>query len=170
MKIRLLIVAIVVVLVSTVAYAVDSTKPATHNTNWIESHGQQAKSNMNDCLACHDERSECISCHEDTAPRNHTSTFVNRTHGMEARWNKTNCQACHKQDYCDSCHETAVPLSHSRAGFRGHSEGTELNSLQSHCGTSCIITSSNWKSNPAQNCIMCHQTVPEVGPHKELSK
>ena len=125
MKIRLLIVAIVVVLVSTVAYAVDSTKPATHNTNWIESHGQQAKSNMNDCLSCHDERSECISCHE-----------------------------------------TAVPLSHSRANFR---EGRHPELPGSHCGTSCIITSSNWKSNPAQNCIVCHQTrpqdIPEYGTH-----
>lgn len=166
MKTRLLIVAIVVVLVSTVAYAVDSTKPANHNTNWIERHGQQAKSNMNECLACHDERSECISCHEDTAPRNHTSTFVNRTHGMEARWNKTNCQACHKQDYCDSCHETAVPLSHSRANFR---EGRHPELPGSHCGTSCVVTSSNWKSNPAQNCIVCHQTrpqdIPEYGTH-----
>ena len=29
----------------TVAYAVDSTKPTYHNTDWIEKHGQAAKAN-----------------------------------------------------------------------------------------------------------------------------
>ena len=138
----------------TVAYAVDSTKPTYHNTDWIEKHGQAAKANEAECLTCHEERVECISCHEDTPPRNHTATFVNRTHGMQARWDRTYCQTCHKQDYCDSCHENAFPLSHTRSGFG------DINSPGFHCNTSCQLPSSNWKSTPAQNCIVCHNTRP----------
>ncbi len=90
-------------------------KPSTHNSTWERQHGQAAKSNMSECLVCHEERSECIACHEDTSPRSHTVTFVNKTHGLESRWNRTSCQTCHKQDFCDSCHETAYPMSHARA-------------------------------------------------------
>lgn len=145
---------IIFLLVVSVAYAVDSTKPAYHNTNWIELHGQVAKANEAECLTCHEERNECISCHEDTPPRNHTSTFVNRTHGMQARIDKTYCQTCHRQDYCDSCHENAFPLSHTRAGFG------DINSAGFHCQTSCQLPSSNWRSTPTQNCIVCHRTRP----------
>lgn len=147
---------IVVMLIAAVAYAVDSTKPSTHNTNWIELHGNSAKANEAECLMCHEDRNECIMCHEDTSPRSHTSTFVNRTHGMESRWNKTSCQTCHRQDFCDACHETAYPMSHNRTGF------ADRDSVGFHCNTSCQLTSSNWKMNPAQNCIVCHQTRPII--------
>ena len=143
-------------LVAAVAYAVDSTKPSTHNTNWIELHGNAAKANEAECFTCHEDRNECIMCHEDTAPRSHTSTFVNRTHGMESRWDKTSCQTCHRQDFCDACHETAYPMSHNRTGF------ADRESVGFHCNTSCQLTSSNWKMNAAQNCIVCHQTRPII--------
>lgn len=147
---------IMIMLLAAVVYAVDSTKPSTHNTNWIETHGNAAKVNEAECYVCHEDRNECIMCHEDTAPRSHTSTFVNRTHGMESRWDRTACQTCHKQDFCDACHETAYPMSHNRVNFAVG----DVNTPGSHCGTSCIVTSSNWKMNPAQNCIICHKTRP----------
>ncbi len=138
----------------TVVYAVDSTKPTYHTVDWEKKHGQAAKANDKECFTCHEERVECISCHEDTPPRSHTSSFVNRTHGIEARWNKTYCQTCHRQDYCDSCHENSFPLSHTRSGF-GDPAASGF-----HCKTSCQLPTSNWKSTPAQNCIVCHKTRP----------
>ncbi len=100
--------------------------------------------------------SECIACHEDTSPRSHTVTFVNKTHGLESRWNRTSCQTCHKQDFCDSCHETAYPMSHARANF---ASGVQTDA-GSHCGTSCVIPVGSWSNTPSKNCIVCHKTRP----------
>lgn len=154
MKINMLITAILIILVASVAYAVDSTKPADHNATWTYDHGRAAKANQQSCFACHDERSECIACHEDTPPRNHTNTFINKTHGRMARWDKTNCQTCHRQDYCDACHETSYPMSHSRPGF------ATQGSAYFHCNVSCQMPISNWRNTPSQDCIVCHKTRP----------
>ena len=156
MKMKLLIIGLFSLLIASVSFAVDSTKPSTHNSTWEKQHGQAAKTNMAECLTCHEERSECIACHEDTAPRSHTVTFVNKTHGLESRWNRTNCQTCHKQDFCDSCHETAYPMSHARANF---ASGVATDP-GSHCGTSCVIPTGSWQNTPAKNCIVCHKTRP----------
>lgn len=152
---RKLILFIMIMLITAVAYAVDSTKPSSHNTNWISLHGDAAKFKEAECYACHEDRNECIACHEDTSPRSHTSTFVNRTHGMEVRWDRTACQTCHRQDFCDACHEIATPISHRRPGFGDRDGGSGF-----HCNTSCQVVSQNWKRNPAQNCLVCHKTRP----------
>ncbi len=151
---QLFITAAAFMLAVTFVYAVDSTKPTYHTSDWEIKHGQAAKANDTECFTCHEERVECISCHEDTPPRNHTSSFVNRTHGIQARWNKTYCQTCHRQDYCDSCHENSFPLSHTRSGF------VDISAAGFHCQTSCQLPTSNWNSTPAQNCIVCHKTRP----------
>lgn len=156
MKMKLLIIGLFSLLIASVSFALDSTKPSTHNSTWEKQHGQAAKSNMSECLMCHEERIECIACHEDTAPRSHTVTFVNKTHGLESRWNRTACQTCHKQDFCDTCHETAYPMSHARANF---ASGVQTDA-GSHCGTSCVIPVGSWSNTPSKNCIVCHKTRP----------
>ncbi len=163
MKVELSLIILSIFLIFSISYAVDSTKPPTHDSIWITRHGIAAKSNMSECLSCHEERSECISCHEDSSPRSHTSTFVNKTHGMESRWNRTSCQVCHKEDFCDSCHETSYPSSHTRANF---ASGIKSDS-GSHCGSSCVLPVGIWTNTPSKNCIICHKTTPET---KEGSK
>lgn len=149
------------VLVAVSVYAVDSSKPSTHNSSWEYKHGQAAKANEQECLTCHEERLECISCHEDKAPRSHTSTFVNRTHGLESRWKKDTCQTCHREDFCTACHETAVPRSHNKTGF--HVEG----SGGTHCGQSCQPWQGPWGTRLEKNCLTCHKVKPtEAHPGK----
>lgn len=131
--------------------AVENSKPATHNTNWTQKHGQAAKADERECLTCHDERVECIACHEDVAPRNHGAAWVQKNHGLESRWNRMKCETCHRQDFCTACHETSYPLSHMNPRF-GTSAG--------HCQTSCQLPRGSWKNTPAKNCITCHQTRP----------
>lgn len=153
---RNILMIVVLILFSALAYAVDSSKPATHTNSWERLHGQAAKANEQECYACHEERVECIECHEDKSPRNHTVTFVQRTHGMESRWNRTSCQVCHREDFCVECHDSAYPMSHTRRGFGDQ----QANTPNFHCNTSCVLPSGNWKNTPAQNCITCHQTRP----------
>lgn len=154
MKKKLFLSTLFLLLVFSIAFAVDTTKPSDHNATWLYDHGRAAKADEQTCLACHDERSECIACHEDTPPRNHTNTFVNKTHGLQARWDKSSCQTCHRQDYCDACHETAYPLSHAKSGFG------KMNGPAFHCETSCQLPVGNWKNTVHQNCIVCHKTRP----------
>lgn len=131
--------------------AVETTQPATHNTNWIQKHGQAAKANEKECFSCHDERIECIACHEDVAPRNHGAAWVQKNHGLESRWNRMNCEACHKQDFCVSCHETSYPINHMSPRF-GTANG--------HCQTSCQLPKGYWKNTPSKNCITCYPVRP----------
>lgn len=151
---KLLIVIMFILLASVTVYAVDNTKPETHNTSWEKLHGQAAKANIEECLVCHDERVECIACHEDKPPRNHTISWVQKNHGLEARWNRMDCTYCHKEDFCSACHETAVPRSHAKAGF-----GT-AGSPNFHCQVSCQESVGNWKNTPSKNCLVCHKTTP----------
>lgn len=151
---HILIIMIIVSAAFVSAYAVDSTKPSTHNNYWLYKHGQAAKANEAECLMCHEERVECIECHEDMPPRSHTSTFVNRTHGLESRWKKISCQTCHREDFCTACHETAFPKSHMKQNFKG---GTNT-----HCGISCQLPVGTWTNTVSKNCIVCHHTRPQL--------
>lgn len=151
---KLIIILGLTLLAGLSVYAVDNSKPDSHNTAWERQHGQAAKANEGECLTCHDERLECIGCHEDMAPRNHSIAWVQKNHGLESRWNRMACATCHKEDFCSACHEEAVPRSHSRAGF-----GTS-GSAGFHCQTGCQLPYGNWKNTPAKNCIVCHKTRP----------
>lgn len=156
MKKLLLIILMFTVSSFCVVWAVDSTKPSTHNTTWIAKHGQASKINEAECLSCHEERLECIACHEDMAPRTHSAAWVQKNHGLESRWDRNKCVVCHKEDFCVSCHDVSVPRSHNNSGF-----GTS-GSPSFHCQTSCQLPFGNWKNTPSKNCLVCHQTRPQL--------
>lgn len=61
---QLFITAAAFMLAVTFVYAVDSTKPTYHTSDWEIKHGQAAKANDTECFTCHEERVECISCHD----------------------------------------------------------------------------------------------------------
>ncbi len=143
-----------VILAGVSSMAVESGKPADHNTAWVQLHGKAAKADESGCLSCHTERLECIACHEDMAPRSHNSAWAQKNHGLESRWNRNSCKTCHREDFCTECHETALPLSHSRAGF-----GT-AGAPGFHCNTSCQLPYGSWRNTPAKNCLVCHGTRP----------
>lgn len=135
-------------------HAADGEKPDDHNTAWIALHGKAAKADETGCLMCHTERIECIGCHEDMAPRSHSIAWVQKNHGLESRWNRNSCAVCHKEDFCSECHETAMPLSHLRAGF------ATVGSPSFHCTTSCQLPFGSWSNTPSKNCLTCHKTRP----------
>lgn len=139
---------ITVLLAATVSYAVVTNKPESHNSAWIALHGKQANINSKECYECHAERLECITCHEDSKPRSHTLSWVNKTHGLEAKWGRSNCKACHKEDSCVSCHESTKPSSHT-----SHYQDV-------HCNVGCQQPIGTWKNTVSKDCIVCHTRRP----------
>lgn len=145
---KIIILIMTILAISVTVYAVDSSKPETHNASWEYLHGKHATRNSAECYACHEEKLECITCHQDTKPRSHTLTWTNKTHGMEARWNKQSCKTCHMEDSCVACHDTTMPANH-RGNFR-----------ENHCNISCQMPVGRWKNTISKDCIVCHDRVP----------
>jgi hypothetical protein len=125
------------------AAAVDSNKPSTHDTTWMERHGKASEVNIKECMECHTDRVSCIKCHEEVKPRNHTPGWTKKGHGLEARWDRETCSTCHKEDSCIQCHSTTPPLSH-KPGWR--------EPLNRHCNSACHY--------PVQEttCYTCHKS------------
>lgn len=140
---RILFVTLLIMATSLMAYAVNSDKPSTHDTTWIERHGNASKIDKEECLQCHVEEVSCIKCHQDTPPRDHTPGWVKKGHGLEARWDSESCSSCHREDTCITCHQETPPASH-RPGWR--------EPLNRHCGSSCHY--------PIQEttCYTCHKS------------
>lgn len=70
---QLFITAAAFMLAVTFVYAVDSTKPTYHTSDWEIKHGQAAKANDTECFTCHtwgvvDLNSVHLTCKADTLP------------------------------------------------------------------------------------------------------
>ena len=92
-------------------------KPTTHEAaDWLRpTHGDRAKEDKIQCLACHVEETFCKACHGlDTMPhpenwkdkKQHGTSFFETSGGP--------CQQCHARqldtpDYCDKCHHKNAP-------------------------------------------------------------
>jgi len=113
---KILIVLIAVLGITALVYAVESSKPSSHDTSWIQRHGKYAKLNIQECTGCHTDKVSCIKCHQEVKPRNHTLAWTRKGHGLEAKWDRGKCSACHTEDSCIECHKTTPPPSH-RPGY-----------------------------------------------------
>jgi hypothetical protein len=140
--ITLVFLALAVLGISCAAFAVESTKPSSHDISWLHRHGPASKATMSECLECHTDKISCIQCHKDVAPRNHTAGWIKKGHGLEARWERTACLSCHKQDMCTECHQSMTPVSH-----RGNWASSSGHCLQCHKGALQETT-----------CYVCHKT------------
>lgn len=151
---KLLIIFIILCAAGLTAFALESSKPETHNDAWGVLHGKKARVSESECITCHTDRLECITCHEDTKPRSHNATWTMKSHGQESRWNRNACKTCHTEDSCMECHETYEPVSHNVPGF-GPSTGGSV-----HCQTSCNLGAGTWKNTMSKDCLVCHKTLP----------
>jgi hypothetical protein len=134
-----------VVVVPLSALGVTSNKPETHDGSWLREHGPASRINEQECLDCHQGRTNCIQCHQDTQPRSHTPSWIKRSHGLEARWGRETCMACHREDMCIACHSSTPPSTH-RPGWGAVQPNR-------HC-TSCHFPISE------TSCFTCHKTSP----------
>jgi hypothetical protein len=127
-------------------YAVESSKPSSHDISWLQRHGTASKANLGECVQCHTDQVTCTQCHQEVSPRSHTPVWLKTGHGTEARWDRAKCATCHKEDSCTDCHQNTRPSSH-RPGWSGN--GTVQGSR--HC-VNCHY--------PLQDttCAMCHKT------------
>ncbi|HJP02133.1 MAG TPA: hypothetical protein QF764_10225 [Planctomycetota bacterium] len=88
----------------------------THVSEFLlESHGQAARADRQDCLGCHQPES-CDDCHLDQAPLWHTEAFCNPglsaenrdVHSSEGRSRRSDCLECHATRFfvqCGDCHD-----------------------------------------------------------------
>ena len=144
MKYRGIIITAMILAMVGMAYAVESIKPASHDTTWTRTHGQESRVDEGTCLACHKDRVACIKCHQEVQPRSHTPSWLKRGHGLESRWNRDKCTTCHKEDSCVACHSSIPPSDH-RPGWGGAADPVNI-----HCN-SCHY--------PIQEtrCFTCHK-------------
>lgn len=156
---KILLIAFIVLCAGFTAFAIESTKPDSHNESWTVLHGKQARVSDAECLTCHTDKLECIQCHEDTKPRSHNASWTVKGHGMESRWNRNTCKTCHTEDFCVECHETAIPISHNAKGFLGAST---THDGSAHCAKSCQVGTVRWSDTRAKDCLVCHKSRPSA--------
>ena len=151
-------VALVVMLILVAAPAgrcddrVPFPKPASHQGNWVYSHGLSAQVQRSEpsqeassCLVCHT-KNDCISCHSTRMPKDHTNYWRTTGHGMTASVNRERCQICHRQDYCIRCHNETAPRSHMGNWTKRHCQWCHF--------ASGIV--------PGDNCGVCHKAAPHT--------
>ena len=75
----------------------DDRPPASldfHPPEWIQTHGDMARQDINDCASCHMEQ-DCVACHRGINP--HPPDFqLNCAHTLDA--DPSSCAQCHTED------------------------------------------------------------------------
>lgn len=83
--------------------------PVDHGLDWVDQHGDHARSRGATCDTCHDSNT-CVSCHESRgamADKPHGPGW-GAFHGVEARLDPRSCSSCHTGEACLTCHVEGV--------------------------------------------------------------
>ncbi len=83
--------------------------PADHGLDWVDVHGDSARSRGASCSDCHDTNT-CVACHEGRgalSAKPHGPGW-GAFHGVEARLDPRSCASCHTGDSCVTCHVEGV--------------------------------------------------------------
>jgi len=112
------------------------------DVRWIQRHGSEFYYNQNYCKRCHSDLNWCVNCHQEQKPRNHNNAWRRKTHGFAASWERKKCSVCHQEDFCERCHTSTTPLSHTTS-WGG------VNTINRHC-LNCHFPVST------VSCTVCH--------------
>ena len=149
-------------------YPVRPISMFSHQSNYLQEHGRNARTGGDACAQCH-EQTFCADCHSRTVATKvetklpervdrffiHRNDFISR-HSLEAKGDSASCQRCHGQSFCQNCHEaqnltkqSVNPRNPHAAGFaRNH--GVEARRDIASCA-SCH------DQGAQSNCVDCHR-------------
>jgi len=157
----------------------------THGATWALNHRTEAKSNSNNCSACH-QQNECLECHAsgfademgslgNNMNNVHTSDF-HVTHPIAARTNPQLCSSCHEPSYCSDCHGdfrrgSLTGVSHQRSfssmtvGATGPAHDSFNEDQCQICHVDSILPTHEWTRGHARearkNLITCQACHPD---------
>ncbi len=132
-------------------------RPATHGSDFAESHAAIATSSPRTCASCHT-RADCLTCHRPDAAQGaggyHPVGFLTR-HPAAAYARETSCATCHNQaTFCATCHERAglVAAGALRPGYHDTKPGFMLGHGQAARQSLETCTS----CHAERDCLTCH--------------
>jgi hypothetical protein len=133
-------------------------RPATHGTDFRESHAPLAQANPRSCAACH-ARTECLDCHRPTAASTggyHPAGFVLR-HPAAAYVRESSCADCHSSTaFCAACHEQSGLTAQKRLGSGYHDSKSSF--IFGHGQAARQNLESCVSCHTERDCLVCHAT------------
>lgn len=154
-----------------------------HEGDFLKTHGQMARTNVQTCSACHDQ-TKCAECHTATTnpmkpdvrfPERVNSDFIHRgdfisRHQIEAAADPASCRRCHGSGYCQGCH-TMQGLTINSTSIRDPHPSSWLAGSPSQHGIAArqniVMCAGCHDQGQNANCVACHSTrsPSHVNPH-----
>ena len=103
------------------------------------------------------QENNCAVCHQNSAPRTHTTEFIETGHGPAAYLHREQCIGCHQKNSCDDCHLKTPPAWHTEAfchpagGPRQRDEHSLIATGHRNACTECHA------QNFQNQCASCHR-------------
>lgn len=132
------------------------SRPASHGSDFRDSHAALAQSSPQSCAACH-ARTECLDCHRPTAAGTggyHPAGFLVR-HPAAAYRREVSCNDCHSSTaFCAACHEQSGLVAQRRLGSGFHD--SKRNFLLGHGQAARQNLESCVSCHTERDCLICH--------------